>query len=456
MIKRIICHAGTLLIATSPLASQVPAPSRYSPPSVWQQYARATLAQLIEINTTDASGNNTVAAEAMAKRLLDAGIPAADVQVLGPAPRKGNLVARLRSTKPQSKPLLLMAHLDVVEAKREDWSFDPFVFREQDGYFYGRGTSDDKAMAAIFTTTLVRMKQEGIVPRRDIILILTADEEGGDYNGVDWLLKNHRELVAAAFGINEGGGGQIDGGKRTFNEVQASEKIFLSFQLETTNPGGHSSLPVRDNAIYHVAEALTRIANYEFPMQPGEIARGYFRKVLDTELDDAAMERLSEQSAYYNALLRTTCVATMLQGGHAENALPQMARATVNCRLLPGEQPEAVQATLTRIVANDKVKITPMAPAKPSDPSPLTDEVMKPIERITNALWPGVQVVPIMATGATDGLYFRNAGIPIYGVSGIFEDINDVRAHGRDERLLVQSFYEGQEFLWRLVNALGI
>ncbi|MGQ0560774.1 MAG: M20/M25/M40 family metallo-hydrolase, partial [Gemmatimonadota bacterium] len=362
MMKRTTYLAAALLFATTPLQSQVPAPSRYAPPPAWQQYARATLAQLIEINTTDSSGNTTIAAEAMAKRLLDAGFPAADVQVLGPVPRKGNLVARLRSTRPRMKPLLLMAHLDVVVAKREDWSFDPFVFREQDGYFYGRGTSDDKGMAAILTTTLVRMKQEGIDPKRDIILILTADEEGGAYNGVDWLLTHHRELVDAAFGINEGGDGQIDNGRRTFNEVQASEKVFLSFHLEATNPGGHSSRPVRDNAIYDIADALMRVAKHEFPLQPSEITRGYFRRLLETELDDATMARLSRQSPYYNALLRTTCVATMLEGGHAENALPQMARATVNCRLLPGEQPEAVHATLTRVVANDKVKITPIAP----------------------------------------------------------------------------------------------
>ena len=416
----------------------------------WQQYAHDTYKQLIEINTNQAHGT-TVAANAMKQRLLDAGIT--DVQVIGPIPEKQNLVARLHSKHPTAKPMLLMAHLDVVEAKREDWSFDPFEFREIDGYYYGRGTSDDKAEAAIDLTNFVRLKNENL--KRDVILILTADEEGGDYNGVDWLVKNHRDLVDAAFGLNEGGGGEIENGKKTFNEVQASEKVFLSFYIESRNPGGHSSRPVKDNAIYHVANALTKIGAFDFPAKPTEITRAFFQKKLNVQLDDNAMARLSAESPYYNAMLRTTCVATMMQAGHAENALPQLARATVNCRLLPGEDPVEVQRTLEQIVADDKVTITPIKPAKPSPPSPLTDEVMTPITRLTQEMWPGVQVVPVMGTGASDALFLRNAGIPIYGVSGIFEDINDVRIHGKDERLLVTSFFDGEEFMWRLVRALA-
>lgn len=471
MSQRTFFTTTLLLFNTVLLPAQgIPAPGRYTTPVAWQQTTRDIYRQLIEINTTDSSGNTTEAANAMAKRLIDAGFAPADVQVLGPDPRKGNLVARLRGRNPQRKPLLLLAHIDVVEAKREDWSFDPFKFREEGGYFYARGTSDDKDMAAIWTATLIRMKQEGIVPDRDIIMVLTADEEGGNFNGVDWLIKNHRDLVEAAYGINEGGAGEIDHGVRLLNEVQASEKVFQSFYVEATNGGGHSSRPVKDNAIYHVAGALVRIGQFDFPFKLNEVTRAFFERTARIKSGQLAQDMLAvtrdpapadvvarlSESTYYNALLRTTCVATMMQAGHAENALPQLARATVNCRMLPGERAEDVQATLTRVVADDKVTITPIAAAKPSQPSPLTPEVMGAIERITQEMWPGVPVVPTMGTGATDGLYFRNVGIPIYGTSGIFEGINESRAHGRDEREMVQSFFEGEEFLWRLVNALAV
>ena len=430
--------------------------------------ALAIYKQLVEINTTDSSGSTTLAAEAMAARLKAAGLPEADVQVLSPAPRKGNLVARLRGTGAR-RPLLLLAHLDVVEARREDWSFDPFVFREQDGYFYGRGTTDDKAMAAILTANLIRYRQEGFRPDRDLILALTADEEGGKWNGVDWLVKNHRDLLDAELGLNEGGGGQIKDGRRVAHAVQASEKVYASFRLEVTNPGGHSSLPVPENAIYRLAEGLTRIARFRFPPRLNEVTRAFFTRaartatgaeavamkaVVGEPLDAAAADRLS-QRALYNSLLRTTCVATLLEGGHAENALPQMARATVNCRVLPDESAEAVQKTLVKVLADDKITVTPVQPATPSPPSPLTPAVMGPIDRITQTMWPGVPVVPVMSTGATDAIYLRGAGVPVYGVDGMFEDIDDIRAHGRDERMAVSSFYEGQEFLYRLVKALA-
>jgi acetylornithine deacetylase/succinyl-diaminopimelate desuccinylase-like protein len=453
----------SLLTAGAPLL-----PGEASAPSQDRTLVRDIYKELIELNTTDSVGDNTAAAEAMAARLKAAGLPEGDVQVLVPRPRKGNLVARLRGTG-KRRPLLLLAHLDVVEARREDWSFDPFVFREQDGYFYGRGTSDDKAMAAILVANLIRYRREGFRPDRDLILALTADEEGGDANGASWLVKEHRDLIDAELGLNEGGGGEIKDGRKIANTVQASEKVFQSFRLEVKNPGGHSSLPVPENAIYRLAESLLRISRFRFPLRLNEITRAFFSRasgalpgpeaadmkaILADPPDAAAADRLS-QRPYYNALLRTTCVATLLEGGHAENALPQTARATVNCRMLPDESPEEVQQTLVRVVADEKVAITPVAPAKPSPPSPLTPTVLGPIERITQAMWPGVPVVPVMSTGATDSLYLRGAGIPIYGVDGLFTDIDDVRAHGRDERMPVGSFYEGQEFLYRLVKALS-
>lgn len=433
-----------------------------------EELARALFKELIEINTTDAQGNTTEAAEAMAARLIAAGFPEEDVKVLGPHPRKGNLVARLRGSG-SHRPLLLLAHLDVVEALREDWSFDPFVFLEQDGYFYGRGTSDDKAMAAIWIANLIRLKRESYVLNRDIIVALTADEEGGDYNGIHWLLENHRALVDAAYALNEGGGGQIKEGRRLLNAVQISEKMYLSFRLEVKNPGGHSSLPIKDNAIYRLAEGLTRLSQFDFPVALNDGTRAFFERMAEIEAgqiaadmkavtqvppDPAAVSRLAE-SAYYNALMRTTCVATMLDAGHAENALPQTAAAVVNCRLLPGSSPEKVRQTLVDVVADDKIAITATEEPTESPPSSLDPEIMQPIERITEELWPGVPVVPTMLTGATDGLYLRNAGIPTYGVSGLFQDIDDVRAHGRDERIGVEAFLDGQEFLYRLVRALS-
>ena len=433
--------------------------------------AREIFKQLIEINTTDTpNGNVTRAAEAMAARLKAAGFADADVQVLGPDPRKGNLVARLRGTGAK-RPLLLLAHLDVVEAKREDWSFDPFVFREQDGYFYGRGTSDDKSMAAHFVANLIRLKAEGFRPERDLILALTADEEGGDFNGVDWLIKNHRNLIDAEFSINEGGGGTMRGGKYLTNEIQASEKVFQDFRLEVTNSGGHSSLPVKDNAIYHLAEGLARLAKFDFPVELNEVTRGYFersatvqtdskmaadmRAVAKTPPDLAAAARLSASLPYYNAQMRTTCVATRLNGGHANNALPQLAGANVNCRILPGVSPAAVKDKLVEVLADPKIKVSFVGEATPSKPSPLRPDVIGAVESLTKEMFPGVIVVPVMSTGATDGLYLRNGEIPTYGVDGSFGDIDDVRAHGRDERIGVKQFYEGLEFQYRLIKALA-
>src|SRR5262245_42205879 len=432
--------------------------------------ARDILKQLIEINTTDSVGNNTQAAEAMAARLKAAGFPASDIQVLGPDPRKGNLVLRWRGTGAR-RPLLLLAHLDVVEAKREDWSFDPFVFLEKDGFFYGRGTSDDKSMAAQFVANLIRLKEEGFTPERDLILALTADEEGGNFNGVDWLVKNHRDLIDAEYAINEGGGGTMRQGKYVTNEIQASEKLYQDFRLKVTNSGGHSWMPVKDNAIYHLSQGLARLSAHAFPVQLNEITRTYFSRSADVQSDPkvaadmravarttpdlAAAARLAAAVPYWNSMMRTTCVATQLAGGHAPNALPQLASANVNCRILPGESPNAVKDTLIKVLADPKIAVSFVGEARPSKPSPLRPDLMAAVESLTKQMFPGVIVVPVMSTGATDGLYLRNGEIPTYGIAGSFEDIDDVRAHGRDERMGVKQYFEGLEFQYRLIKALA-
>src|ERR1700728_141725 len=345
--------------------------------------------QLIEINTTDSVGSTTVAAEVMAQRLRDAGYPAGDVQVLGPNPRKGNLVARLRGTGAR-KPVLMICHLDVVEARREDWSMDPFQFIEKDGYFYGRGSGDIKDGDAILMAAMIRLKQENFQPDRDIILALTADEEGGRFNGVDWLLKNHRDLVDAEYVINpDAGGVYTDNGRPVDIELEVTEKLYASFQLRATNPGGHSSLPVPDNAIYHIADALAKLQHSVFPFELNAVTRGYFeqlagaetkenaadmRAILQTPPDVSAIARLS-RDAQFNADMRTTCVPTMLQAGHADNALPQTAQAVVNCRILPGHSAEEVRLGLIRVLADPKITVRYISDAgdiedtAPSQPS---------------------------------------------------------------------------------------
>jgi len=428
--------------------------------------------ELVEINTTDSVGDNTAAARAMAARLTGAGFPTDDVRVLvhpGNA-HKGNLVARLRGDGTR-KPILLLAHLDVVEARREDWSadLDPFRLTEREGYYYGRGTSDDKAMAAIFVANLIRYRAERLAGKRDIVLALTADEEGGGFNGVQWLLEQHRALVDAEFGLNEGGGGRERDGKRLFNGVQASEKVYRDFLLEVTDKGGHSSLPVKENAIYRLASGLDRLAAFDFPVNLNEVTRSFLERsaaiegnevgramtaVVQSNGQDAAAAALLSKTASYNAMLRTTCVATLLSAGHARNALPQQATANVNCRILPQETIEDVQRTLIRVLADERISVTPRgnAPLRVVPPSPLAPAVMKPMEELTRTMWKGVPTIPLMSTGATDSTYFRAAGIPMYGVSGLFGDIDDVRAHGRDERVGARQLYEAQEFLYRLVK----
>ena len=455
------CFLAAVLTATSLAAQSAPNDAR----------AREIYKELVEINTTDTpAGSVTRAAEAMAARFKAAGFPDADIRLLGPDPRKHNLVVRYRGTGAR-RPLLLLAHLDVVDALREDWSFDPFVFREEGGWFYGRGTSDDKAMASHFVANLIRLKEERFTPDRDLILALTADEEGGDFNGVEWLVKNHRNLIDAEFAVNEGGGGTMRGGKYLTNEVQASEKVYQDFKLEVTNPGGHSSLPIKDNAISHLAAGLARLAALEFPMEMNEITRAYFERSALTETDAAiaadmravakatpdraAGARLSARVPYWNSMMRTTCVATRLAGGHANNALPQLATANVNCRILPGVSPESVKKRLVEVLADPKISVAFVQEATPSPPSPLRPDLMNAIESLTKSMFPGAIVVPVMSTGATDGLFLRNAGIPTYGLDGTFGDIDDVRAHGRDERVGVKQYFEGLEFQYRLLKALA-
>jgi acetylornithine deacetylase/succinyl-diaminopimelate desuccinylase-like protein len=431
--------------------------------------ARALFAELVGINTTHEHGGTTAAARAVARRLLAAGFPARDVVIAGPSPQRQNLVARLRGSGAR-RPILLLAHLDVVEARREDWSLDPFTLTEKDGYFYGRGSSDIKDMAAIFAQTLVRLKRERVPLDRDVILALTADEEGGEDNGVQWLLAHRRPLIDAAYVINgDGGDPMMQDGRVHARNVQAAEKVYMDLRLEVHNPGGHSSMPVKDNAIYRLSAALSRLGAYQFPMRLNEITRAYFARAAAAEPDTiaarmrmvgesgdtAAMRRLAAGSAWFNAVLRTTCVATRLEGGHANNALPQTAAANVNCRLLPDERPEDVVDTIRRVVSDTAVQISVTSAAVPSPPSPLVPEVLEPVDSITASMWPGAAVVPSMETGATDGLFLRNAGIPVYGVSGVPLDADDVRAHGRDERIRVAAFYQGLEFTERLVRALA-
>ena len=438
------------------------------PPEADKQLAHDIYKQFVEIQSGFTTGSTTPVAEAAAARLRAAGFPDADIFVGGAIPKKANLVVRYHGTGVR-KPLLLLAHIDVVEAKREDWTTDPFQLVEKDGFFYGRGTGDDKAQAAVWIATLIRFKREGFKPDRDIIVALTADEEGGGpYNGVDWLIKNHRELINAEFALNEGGWGESNAGKKISNNLQVSEKYVINFRFEVHNKGGHSSIPVSDNAIYHLAGALQRISTFGFPLKTNEVTAAYFQQLSKIEPgavsedlakvaagSQEAMQRVASVSPSWNATLRTTCVATMLEGGHAMNALPQLAAANVNCRVLPEDSPEYVQNTLEKVVADDQVSIKPVGEMGKGPASPMRPDVLSAASRITNMLWPGVPVLPIMVMGATDGRMLRAVGIPTYGVQGFFMDRNDIRFHGRDERLGVQSFYEGQTFLYELVKALS-
>ncbi|MGY8668189.1 M20/M25/M40 family metallo-hydrolase [Bradyrhizobium sp. UFLA05-109] len=437
-----------------------------------QQLSHDVYKELVEIDTTTATGDTARAAEAMAARLKAAGFPDSDVHVFSPAPHKGNLVARLHGSGAR-KPILLVAHLDVVPALREDWSVDPFKFTEKNGYYYGRGTADDKHMASAFITSMIRFKQEGYKPDRDIIVALETDEEIFDRDGlgIQWLIRNKRDLIDAEFALNEGAGVGLKDGKPIRVGVQTSEKIPVSFQLDVTDPGGHSSVPRKSNAIYKLAEGLVRLSKFNFPLKLNATTRGYFEKSAQFENDQTAADMRAVMSdkpdpaalsfvrlaanPVYNAQLRTTCVATMLQGGHAINALPQSASAKVNCRIMPGEPVEEVKATLEQVLADPDIKLTQIDTAVISAPSELHEEIMGAIEKLSGEFFPGAIVLPVMSSGATDGSYLRNAGIPTYGHSGMAIDIGENRIHGRDERVPVTSFYNGQEYLYRLVKTLA-
>ena len=455
-----------LIVAAAAATPMVTAQAQLGARTKWDTLARNLFKELVEINTTQSAGDSHQAAQAMAARVRSAGFADSDVVVIKNADRKGNLLVRLRGKASGKKPILLLSLLDVVEAKAEDWTLPPFKFVEQDSTFYGRGVADDKDDGAMHLAIVMRLKAEGYVPDRDIIVALTADEEGGPANGVQYLIDNHRALIDAEYVFNEGGGGRVRDGKKLSHDIQASEKKFQNFQLEATNPGGHSSRPVKDNAITHLAEALVKVGAFDFPVHLNEITREYFRRsasitegkigeamraIVENPNDARAAATLSADPAY-NSQLRTTCVATLLDGGHASNALPQRARANVNCRILPDESPDDIKKTLERVIANPKVVVSAQGTARNSPPSPLTRELMTDIERLTKEMWPGVPVIPTMSTGATDGLMLRNAGIPVYGVSGFFYD--ETFAHGMNERIPARAFYEGMEFMYRLVKSL--
>src|ERR1700733_7783321 len=473
--KRFTSHRSFCVAVLAALVSILPVkvrPAAAQGSGPQRQLAFDIYKELIEINTVTATGDTARAAEAMAARLRAAGFADDDVQMFSPAPRKGNLVARLRGSSAR-KPILLLAHIDVVPANRDDWTVDPFKLTEQDGYFYARGSGDDKYMAAAFISNLIRYKQEGYKPDRDIVVALETDEEILDHDalGIQWLIKNHRDLIDAEFALNEGGGVGLKDGKPIRNSVQTSEKFSITFRFEVKNRGGHSAVPMKDNAIYRLAEGLVRLSKFDFPPKLNETTRAYFersaqleggqmaadmRAMLGDRPDpaDPSLVRLAAHP-FYNALLRTTCVATMLEGGQAFNALPQLASTTVNCRVMPGETVDETKATLARVLADDQIVISPIDQPVLSAPSALNEEIMGSIEKLSQQFWPGAVVIPTMSAGATDGSYLRNAGIPTYGHSGMAGDINDSRIHGKDERVLVKSFYEGEEYLYRLVKSLS-
>jgi acetylornithine deacetylase/succinyl-diaminopimelate desuccinylase-like protein len=444
--------------------------------------ALAIFKQLIEINTTDTpQGNVTTGTAAMQKRFLDAGFPAEDVHLLGPDPRKQNLVVRYRATgTPTEKPVLFLCHMDVVQALRSDWTTDPFRFIEKDGYYYGRGTQDMKESDAALVATFLRLRREGYKPKRDLILALTADEEGGKFNGARWLVEQHRDLVDSAYVINpDSGGVELDHGRAAVAAVEATEKVYSDFQITATNRGGHSSLPRPDNAIYELTTALNKLASYTFPFELNAVTRTYFknlagqeagqtaedmRAILATPPDMAAAARLTQEPTF-NANFRTTCVATRLNAGHANNALPQTAQANVNCRIFPGHSPEEIRQLLIALFADSKLSVKYVSDAgvvfdtapdrKPMVPPPPIPAVFEPLTRITDAIWPGTPVTPVMENGASDSIYFAQAGIPSYGYSAVALERDDVRAHGQDERLPVNSYWKSLDFFYSFAKALG-
>ncbi len=459
--NRLLALIGaSLLMSTAVAQRDIPADD--------QELLYQIYKELVEYKTTGSEQNNTRAAEGMAAWLQAAGFPAEDIFIGGALPHKGNLVARYRGSG-AGEPIVMMAHIDVVEAEASDWNLDPFTLNEDEDYFYGRGTLDDKAMSAIFVANLIRFKRDGFQADRDLIIALTSDEEGGGSNGIGWLLENRPGLIRGALAINEGGYGLLQDGKPLANTIQIAEKIYATFTVTARNPGGHSSLPRDDNAIYDLAEALLRIRDYQFPAEINEVMRvsferqaeinsgqraADFRALLQDPIPQDALDRLSGEAAI-NAQLRTTAVATLLDGGHAPNALPQTAAANINVRMLPGSDPEDVLRTLIAVVDNPELEVVYRGGGSITEASPLSEEILAAVETVTESMWPGITVMPTMSTGATDGARMRRAGIPTYGVSGLFVDRNDMRIHGQDERLLKKSLYEGYEFLYRLAQELS-
>jgi acetylornithine deacetylase/succinyl-diaminopimelate desuccinylase-like protein len=464
MIRTLAVTAAFAALSATAAAAQAP------PNFPGQAQFRDLYKELIEIDTTQQHGSCTTAAQAMAARLKAAGYADADIQILAPAdrPKDGNLIAVLKGSDRNAKAVMLLAHIDVVEAKREDWVRDPYKLIEEGGYFYARGASDDKAMAASFADAMVRYKAEGFKPRRDIKLALTCGEETPDtFNGVRWLLETHRDAMDAAFALNEGAGGRLNGDTRVYLGIQAGEKVYQDYTLEVTNPGGHSSRPVKDNAIYRLAMGLTKIGAYDFPATLNEATRGHFERmspILGGEMGASMKAALADptppaaiaaiaRDPGYNSMMRTTCVATMVNAGHALNALPQRATANVNCRILPGETPEAVMATLAQQMGDPAIKIRLAGDKSPvSPPPPLSKAITGPAEAVAHEMWPGVPLVPAMATGATDGRFMLAAGVPTYGLSGMFGESDGGGVHGLNERIRTRSLYEGREYLYRVVK----
>lgn len=448
-------------LIAAPLAAQAPLDAN-------QREARDILRQLVNINSTSGTLGVKRAADAMAQRFRLAGFPAADVQLLGPKPELTALVVRYRGRATGKKPILLLAHLDVVPAKRADWPFDPFVMQEKDGWYYGRGAEDDKAGVATIVATLLRYKREKYLPDRDLVAVFSADEET-DGNSMQWLLKTHRTLLDGEYALNaDAGGVNLEKGKALTHTLQASEKVYANFKVEATNPGGHSSVPRKDNAIYELSMALAKLAAFDFPVRLNEVSRAYFRQSAAAQPADvaalmtavaadpsgAATPQLAARNPYWNSVMRTTCVATLLSGGHADNALPQRATANVNCRMLPDDPTDSVRTTLQRVMGTG-VKVTLDWPVVGSPVSPLRSDLMAVVERLTREQFPGATVVPEMSTGATDGLFTRNAGIPTYGLAAIaFEQSEPSRAHGQEERVGVNAFHAAVRFWYEMVKSL--
>jgi acetylornithine deacetylase/succinyl-diaminopimelate desuccinylase-like protein len=453
------------VVATASLAS---APG----PSTDETAFRDLYRQLIEINTTRSVGSCTAAAEAMRARLLAAGIPASDTQILAPPdrPKDGALIAVLHGRDRTAKPILLLAHIDVVEAKREDWERDPFKLIEEKGWFYARGASDDKAMAAVFTDNLIRYRQEGFKPRRDIKLALTCGEETSEiFNSVRWLTETQPAVLSALFALNEGAGGELDeNDKPVALQIQAGEKVYQDFALEASDVGGHSSRPTKNNPIVRLSVGLAKLGAHDFAIALNQATRGYFeaeaklmppevaadmRAVLKSPPDEAAAERLWAVNPGWNGSLRTTCVVTEIEGGHAPNALPQHVRANVNCRILPGVPIAEVQKEIVTVLGDGKINVSPTGEAgMQAPPPPLSQLIMGPVRKVAESIWPGVAIVPTMATGATDGRFLNATGVPTYGLSGMFHDAEGSRAHGLNERIRVKSLMDGRRFLYEVVK----